>query len=719
MPRTAPLITPQLAFFDDGIESRGISADTPASLLPLVSQLEYLPGVGPVLSDRLKGSGVRDWRQLTRTPWLLPPGVRRKALAAIEGGVEAIKDRDASFFLERLPRKEHWRCAVAFPEKVIYLDIETTGLSRHYHELTCVGWSLNDRDGVTVYWDDDHPMGSAGEHLQQALDHASILVTFNGSHFDVPFLRHKRPELSFPEAHVDLRHFARSAGLAGGQKSLEVELGISRAPSEVSSGEQAPALWFRYQRGDLGALRALLDYNRADVAGLRAILRIIAERRSQTTLDDSHPPSITARGGHLPSAGIPKEVPGDWWHGMAISPYRGQVGPRLRFAELDIRRNIRVVGIDLSGGPKSATGWALVEGSNSHTQALRTDEEIWDVTLSARPDLVSIDAPLSLPAGRLSVSDDDPTRKEFGIMRECERVLKRRGVNTYPALIKSMQGLTARGISLASRLRAEGIPVIESFPGAMQDILGIPRKGISRDHLKGALAEYGLAGAWTTDTVTHDELDALSSAIVGQLFWAGHYEALGNNGEDYLIVPQLTRVERPRVVGLSGATGSGKTTSAEHLESAGYHVVSFRAGLTQLFGIHSVGRRADLQSIGEKLHSEPGGQRRLGKTVIDMFAEHDLVAVDGLRFPEDHSLLRERFGPSFVHIHINCTTPVADQRFLARGGTPEELVAARQSSTEAQLGRLRELADIVVSNDGSKAALDVALSAAISSRKGD
>jgi predicted nuclease with RNAse H fold len=42
--------------------------------------------------------------------------------------------------------------------------------------------------------------------------------------------------------------------------------------------------------------------------------------------------------------------------------------------------------------------------------------------------------------------------------------------------LPSMQGLTRRGMALAVRLRDLGVPVIESYPGAAQDIMGIPRK---------------------------------------------------------------------------------------------------------------------------------------------------------------------------------------------------------------------------------------------------
>ena len=125
--------------------------------------------------------------------------------------------------------------------------------------------------------------------------------------------------------------------------------------------------------------------------------------------------------------------------------------------------------------------------------------------------------------GRLA--DDDPGRDEFGIMRKCERILKGRGVNVYPSLIPSMQRLTERGIRLASHFRALGIPVIESYPGAAQDIMDIPRKRAGLEHLVTGLADFGLKGAFEKNGASHDELDAITSAIVGLFFWSGKFEA--------------------------------------------------------------------------------------------------------------------------------------------------------------------------------------------------
>ena len=84
-----------------------------------------------------------------------------------------------------------------------------------------------------------------------------------------------------------------------------------------------------------------------------------------------------------------------------------------------------------------------------------SDEEIVQKTLAAEPLLVSIDSPLSLPAGRSSEFDDDPGREEYGIIREAERQLRKRGVHVYPALLPSMQRLTQRGIRLAARPQKE------------------------------------------------------------------------------------------------------------------------------------------------------------------------------------------------------------------------------------------------------------------------
>src|SRR6266446_2633896 len=44
----------------------------------------------------------------------------------------ALEAGDADFFARNLPQHEHHRIALGFPEQTLFLDIESTGLSRYY-----------------------------------------------------------------------------------------------------------------------------------------------------------------------------------------------------------------------------------------------------------------------------------------------------------------------------------------------------------------------------------------------------------------------------------------------------------------------------------------------------------------------------------------------------------------------------------------------------------
>jgi len=41
------------------------------------------------------------------------------------------------------------------------------------------------------------------------------------------------------------------------------------------------------------------------------------------------------------------------------------------------------------------------------------------------------------------------------------------------------------------------------------------------------------------EPIIHDEIDALTSALVGYFYLIGMYEAIGNDEEGYLIIPDL------------------------------------------------------------------------------------------------------------------------------------------------------------------------------------
>ena len=572
--------------------------------------------------------------------------------------------------------------AVDHSRSILFLDIETTGLSRFYDEVTLVGYMSDGRYDVHIAGDDPAP-------LLEALATAHTLVTFNGTLFDVPFLHQTFGPPRVPELHIDLRYAARRHGLAGGQKAIERELGIdARGGLEDIDGAQAVLLWHRYLRGDEEALNRLIRYNLADVWAMTAILDHVVDQVEHRDL------LIAPRR----FGGQPVERRGHAADGAALPDPRRLARARFSFDGLfsgTRAGNAVVVGIDLTGSEKRPTGFCILDGAHATTQLIRSDDEMVEAVLAAQPALVSIDSPLCLPRGRLHPFDDDPGRQEFGIMRICERTLKRRGINVYPALLPSMQRLTARGIALAQRLRALGIPVIESYPGAAQDIMGIPRKGAGLRWLQQGLADFGITGDFVDTLPSHDELDAITSALVGTFHLAGRVEPLGGEGETALIIPQLASEPRALVIGISGRIAAGKTTAAERIASLGFAYT--RVSLVIDDEIRARGLPLDRptrQQLGLELHEERG-QAWLCERAVARVGEAKQIVVDGLRWPQDHAYFVERYGNRFVHLHL--TAPMAVRS--ARSGVPAPVFAAVDTQpVESGIDALAALATQVIEN---------------------
>ena len=630
---------------------------------------------------------------------------------------KAFQNEDASYFSQALDSREQYRIALAYPHRTVFLDIETTGLSRYYDHITLVGWSYKDRYNVFV-------QGQSDEAFRKVLQDAAAIVTFNGSLFDLPFLREAYPDIVTPPAHIDLRFLAKRVDLSGGQKAVEELLGFRR-PEDIQQvkGETAPLLWHRYRRGSLDALKLLIEYNHWDIEGMKFIFdhvvaRLVAERGAPPSLRRHLPRfSPSARDSRSQRMGSTR----DKVRRLKLQPYEGRTGPAVTLDGLGLKRGtdpLRVVGIDLTGSEARPSGWCLLAGSDAVTRVLGSDDKLVADTIAARPHLVSIDSPLSLPYGRLAVSDDDPGRDEYGIMRHCERVLKRRGINVYPALIPSMQKLTARGIALASRFRSLGLPVIESYPGAAQDIMGIPRKRASLDMLCEGLAEFGVRGAYQTEQLTHDELDAITAAVVGVFFWSGKFESLGSEDEEALIIPDLkadAQSWRDRVVfGISGPIAAGKTTAAHYLESLGFTYTRYSMVLEQMLKLEGMetGRDA-LQEYGDRVHRERG-QRWLGRKLLASLPKVGNAVIDGLRFPDDHSFLAEVVGPGFRHIYVDAPEELRKSRFESRQGSLASFAHAQAHPVEQKVGAMRDLAHRVVINEGSPDGLNSQLAKLIS-----
>ena len=228
----------------------------------------HLPGIGPATEADLWQSGFRDWRDLLDRPASLGVSATTRSRLAkeLERSERALVDRDAGWFARRLPSREHWRLFPAFAPETAYLDIETTGLSPYAGIVTV----------VTVHGGGATRSFVAGDDLEELpayLQRFQVLVTFNGSRFDVPFLLASFPQMIVPPAHIDLRFLLYRLGHAGGLKRIEQRLGLGdRAGVEGIDGLDAVRLWQEYRRGSRSALDRLVRYNRADTVNLEPLL---------------------------------------------------------------------------------------------------------------------------------------------------------------------------------------------------------------------------------------------------------------------------------------------------------------------------------------------------------------------------------------------------------------------------------------------------------------
>src|SRR4030067_3321998 len=170
-----------------------------------------------------------------------------------------------------------------------------------------------------------------------------------------------------------------------------------------------------------------------------------------------------------------------------------------------------IVGLDLAGVETRPTGFCLLRQMTAKTSLVYTDTEILKMIRRYRPDIVAIDAPLSLPPSRRSIEE-----KTSMHLRECDKELLKRRIRFFPVTLGPMRKLTARGIVLRETLQAQGFKVIEVYPGGAQDILHIPRKQQGLALLKTGLEKLGIKGL--TEELSDHELDAVTCAYVGKLY---------------------------------------------------------------------------------------------------------------------------------------------------------------------------------------------------------
>jgi hypothetical protein len=230
----------------------------------------HLPGVGPHREQALWERGILDWDGFLAAAeaGLLPERVYRQGASVLRQCKTAADETNVDFFRRMLPQREMWRLCPEFAGRALFLDIETTGLSSWGDAVTVIGGFGGGELSLFV-------RGVNLEQFPAYVRQFPLLVSFNGSQFDVPFLQAHFPGARLDQAHVDLRFVLASLGYRGGLKAVERTLGIGREPSiRGVDGFEAVRLWRRHERGDRAALEKLLLYNLTDVVNLVELLEM-------------------------------------------------------------------------------------------------------------------------------------------------------------------------------------------------------------------------------------------------------------------------------------------------------------------------------------------------------------------------------------------------------------------------------------------------------------
>ena len=259
-------------------QDRSYSAKSPDEQKMIRAMFIFLDGIGPKTEKKLQSLGIKSWEDFLSSDTIKGISRKRKAFynQKLREAEFHLKNKDWKYFVKRVKKHDHWRFFKTLNKykKVLYLDIETTGLSRDYHDITIVGLYNGTKMKALIKGID-----LTAENLKKELDGYEMLVTFRGRRFDLPFIRRKFSGLDFNLFHFDLCLDGKKVGLKGGLKNIERELGIRRDEEVMAiNGKEAPLLWERYENGEKKALDLLLKYNEEDTKNLSQLAEIIYTR---------------------------------------------------------------------------------------------------------------------------------------------------------------------------------------------------------------------------------------------------------------------------------------------------------------------------------------------------------------------------------------------------------------------------------------------------------
>ena len=230
----------------------------------------FLERVGNKLEQKIWKNGIYDWDGFLKRKNIKGLSRHRKLYydRNILNARKALYNFDSAYFMDILPQSEMWRLYEFFKEDAVFLDIETTGLSKENDDITVFGLydGINTKimiKGINL----DYGL------LKKELQRYKLIVTFNGASFDIPFIEKRYAGLIPRVPNFDVKSITDKLGLKGGLKNIEKNLGVKRSNIvEKFYGGDALTLWRMYRAtGDDYYLQLLVEYNEYDIINLKIV----------------------------------------------------------------------------------------------------------------------------------------------------------------------------------------------------------------------------------------------------------------------------------------------------------------------------------------------------------------------------------------------------------------------------------------------------------------
>jgi len=229
------------------------------------------------VENKIHDQGIHTWDKFLETNKIKGISLARKKYydRKILEARKALYNFNSTYFKGILPQSEYYRLYDFFKDECVFLDIETTGLDSSNNDITVFGLF----DGVNTKTMIKN-INFDYKTLKNELKKYKLIVTFNGSSFDIPFINKIYPDLLPDIPNFDVKSVTSRLGLMGGLKEIERKLDIKRGKIvEKFYGGDALTLWKMYRvTGDDYYVNLLVEYNEEDIINLKKVAEYCVEK---------------------------------------------------------------------------------------------------------------------------------------------------------------------------------------------------------------------------------------------------------------------------------------------------------------------------------------------------------------------------------------------------------------------------------------------------------